>query len=77
MVLQAARTFLSGAGLLALVPHALAIAVIVLTGLVASAVVGELLSALPLLRSVADLLAETLRLTGVVTAVLYALRAAD
>lgn len=77
MVLQAARTFLSGAGLLALVPHALAIAVIIFVGLVAAAVVGGLLSEVALLRSVADLLEETLRLTAVVTAVLYALRAAD
>lgn len=67
---------LDTAKFVSLAPHALVIGVIIFAGLLASSVVGGLLGWVPVLGELGALLAETLRLTGIVTAVLYAVRAA-
>lgn len=56
--------------------HSLYIAAIILVGLVLSGVVAGLVAPFEFLRGFGDLLAETVRLTAIVTAVLYAVRAA-
>lgn len=67
---------LDTAKLVKLAPHALVIAVVVFLGLLVAEVLGGLVGAVPLLGEFGGLLAETARWTGIVTAIMYAFRAA-